>query len=496
METAAFLLPLAVALPVLLAMISLLPRSPMAVLRLCALGTLAVSAVVLIPAAVVLEGGEPLTALDGWLRLDALSALHLVVLCIVFSLGALHSPGYFADEVQGGTLDAVSARRYGGLWFGSLAAMLVVLLSNNMGVMWVGIEATTLLTAFLICVHVTPRSLEAMWKYLLMCSVGVAMAFTGTILIAASTGPSPIHGNESLLWTSLIAHAGALDITLVKAGFIFMVIGYGTKAGLAPMHNWLPDAHSQAPAPVSAVFSGFLLNASLYCILRTLPLIESATGNTGWGRDILIVAGLLSILTAAAFIVVQKDLKRLLAYSSLEHMGIIALGAGLGGAGAFAAMFHMLSHSLGKTSAFLSAGRIVKAYGTNDMRRITGTLSRSPLWGTGLLASVLGLIGTAPFAIFWSEFMILRAAIDAGEWVTAALFITGMCVVFTGALRFLIPIAWRPGTAIPQFRKSTVAECILVGLPLAVLLALGVWIPGFLGQAFASAAQVLGGGFQ
>lgn len=489
----ALFLPLLIGLPVVLSLASLVGRSPVAILRLCAAGTVAVSLLAAFPMVAVFAGGEPLAIPGNWLRLDSLSALHMMVLCIVYSLSAMHSPGYFADEVRKKTLDTAAARRYGGLWFGSLSAMLVVLLSNNMGVMWVGIEATTLLTAFLICVHVTPGSLEAMWKYLLMCSVGVAMAFTGTLLLSASTGPSAIHGNESLLWTSLLASAGSLNVTLVKAGFIFMVIGYGTKAGLAPMHNWLPDAHSQAPAPVSAIFSGFLLNASLYCILRTLPIIEAATGSQGWGREILTVAGLLSILTAAAFIVVQRDLKRLLAYSSLEHMGIIALGAGLGGAGAFAAMFHMLSHSLGKSTAFLSAGRIIKAYGTNDMRRLTGVLAASPLWGAGLLTGVLGLVGTAPFAIFFSEFMILRAAVDAGQWVTAALFLLGMCIVFAGALRFLIPMVWKPGDSNPVFPRTTVFECFIVILPLSALLLLGVLMPGFLEKAFASAAGVLGG---
>lgn len=489
----ALLLPLLIGFPVLLSLGCLLVRSPVAILRLCAAGTVVFSVVAAFPVVRVLAGGEPLTLLDDWLRLDALSALHMAVLCIVYSLAALHSPGYFTDDSGRTEFDTASARRYGGLWFGSLSAMTVVLLSNNMGVMWVGIEATTLLTAFLICVHVTPASLEAMWKYLLMCSVGVAMAFTGTLLLSASTGPSGVHGNESLLWTNLLASAGALNPTLVKAGFVFIVIGYGTKAGLAPMHNWLPDAHSQAPAPVSAVFSGFLLNASLYCILRTLPVVEAATGNGGWGREILVVAGLLSILTAAAFIVVQRDLKRLLAYSSLEHMGIIALGAGLGGAGAFAAMFHMLSHSLAKSTTFLSAGRIVKAYGTNDMRRLLGTLSASPLWGAGLLAGVLGLVGTAPFAIFFSEFMILRAAVDDRAWFTAALFLFGMCVVFAGALRFLIPMIWRPGDNRPGLPKATLSETLMVVLPLSALLLLGVLMPGPVSAAISSAASVLGG---
>jgi hydrogenase-4 component F len=488
----AILMPSLIALPVVLSMACLLLRNPRRIILLCSSGTVVVS-LSMCATAVAASSGDPLSTAGGWLRVDALSAFHLFVLAIVYSLGALQTPGYFKDEIRDGSFDSGSARRFGSLWFGSLAAMLVVLLSNNLGVMWVGIEATTLLTAFLICVHATPGSLEAMWKYLLMCSVGVALAFTGTLLLAASAGSSPLHGTQALLWTSLFSSAGALDKVLVKAAFIFMVIGYGTKAGLSPMHNWLPDAHSQAPAPVSAVFSGFLLNAALYCIFRCLPIVEAATGNQGWGREILVAAGLLSILTAAAFIVVQRDLKRLLAYSSLEHIGIIALGAGLGGIGAFAAMYHTLSHSIAKSTAFLSAGRLVKAYGTNDMRKMTGTLAASPLWGAGLLASLLALIGTAPFAIFFSEFMILRAAVDAGSYAIATLFIAGVTVVFIGALRHAIPMAWKPADPAPAVPAPHILDHLLVVAPLVVLLLLGLWMPSRLESVFSAAAAVLGG---
>jgi hydrogenase-4 component F len=481
-----------ISLPLVLSIFCLFQRNPGSVLLLCASGTVLVSVLMTILAVASL-GGYLVSGADSWLRIDALSAFHLIVLGIVYALGALQTPGYFRDEIADESLNKSSARRYGALWFGSQAAMLIVLLSNNMGVMWVGIEATTLLTAFLICVHTTPASLEAMWKYLLMCSVGVALAFTGTLLAAASTGPSTVHGTDSLLWTHLMANAGSLDKMLIKAGFIFMVIGYGTKAGLAPMHSWLPDAHSQAPAPVSAVFSGFLLNAALYCIFRCLPIVETATGNQGWGREILVAAGLLSILTAACFMVIQRDLKRMLAYSSLEHIGIIALGAGLGGMAAFAAMFHMLSHSIGKSTAFMCAGRLIKAYKTTDMRHITGTLASSPLWGAGLLTSLLALLGTAPFALFFTEFMILRTAVDAGNYPIAIAFLAGISVVFIGALRYAIPIAWKPAESTPVFPAASLLEHILVIVPLSVLLAMGIWMPPFLTAVFASAAAVLGG---
>jgi hydrogenase-4 component F len=487
-----FLLLLA-ALPVLLAAACLLPRSPQGVLRLCAAGTCCTAALMIALSASAFAGGA-LSAAGGWLRLDALSAFHTVVMAIVFSLSAMQAPGYFSDETDSGAFSQKTARRFGSLWFGSMAAMLTVLLSGNIGVMWVGIEATTLLTAFLICIHATPKSLEAMWKYLLMCSVGVALAFTGTLLIAASASHAPLSGAGTLLWTGLASAAGQLDPPLLKAGFIFLVVGYGTKAGLAPMHSWLPDAHSQSPAPVSAVFSGFLLNSALYCIFRVLPIVESATGHTGWGSGILVAAGLASLVLAAVFIVVQKDLKRLLAYSSLEHIGIITLGVGLGGTGIFAAMLHTLAHSIGKTTAFLSAGRLVKAFGSSEMKHIRGALAASPVWGGGLLVSLLALLGTAPFALFLSELMILRTAVGAGAYAIAGIFLAATIVIFIGALRVLIPMAWGPAGRTVQPLRATPGDRMLVLLPLLALLALGLLMPGFLRDALAAAAAVIAGG--
>ena len=291
---------------------------------------------------------------------------------------------------------------------------MLVLVCNNLGLMWVGIEATTLLTAFLICVHVTPAGARghvevpgdrARWAWpsrsWARCSCGSAaqqldlnasdmLALDAAAESAAGTGPRPD-----------------------EAAFIFLLVGYGTKAGLAPMHSWLPDAHSQAPAPVSALFSGFMLNAALYCIMRYVPLVEAATGNVGWARELLVVFGVVSIIVAAAFIVFQHDSKRLLAYHSVEHMGIIALGLGFGGVGVFAALWHTLNHSLCKALSFFSAGRLGQMYGTHDLRGMAGALRQAPLWGAGLFGSLLALIGVAPFALFMSELQVLRAALDS-----------------------------------------------------------------------------------
>ena len=489
---AGWILTLLILIPALSGGICLLLRSARAVLWFCVAGALTTAAVAGIAVTGVFGHGALFAAGD-WFMLDPLSAFHLIVMSVIFCLSALYGVSYFRGEIESGKFSPRLARRYGGLWFGALAAMTLVLITNNLGLMWVGIEATTLLTAFLICIHATAGALEAMWKYLLMCSVGVAMAFTGTLLIAASTGPAALHGKEALLWTNLHDAALKLDPTLLKAGFLFLVIGYGTKAGLVPMHNWLPDAHSQAPAPVSAIFSGFLLNAAFYCILRSLALVEAATGHSGWGRDVLVVFGVLSILVAAVFILTQNDVKRLLAYSSVEHLGVITLGIGLGGLGALAALFHILNHSVGKTVSFFCAGKLGQLYGTHDMRRMTGQLRVAPVWGPGLAVGLLALIGTAPFAIFTSELLVLKASVDMGDYATAALFLAGLAIVFIAVLRHAIGMACKPAPEGMRPMKTYWAEGALVFVPLAALLVLGVWMPAPLLNALTQAARILGG---
>jgi hydrogenase-4 component F len=372
--------------------------------------------------------------------------------------------------------------------------MVLVLVSNNLGIAWVGIEASTLLTAFLICVHRSASSLEAMWKYLIMCSVGVAFAFIGILLVAASAGPAHLEAGNSLFWTNMKALAASMDPSMAKMGFIFLLVGYGTKAGLAPMHNWLPDAHSQAPAPVSAIFSGFLLNAALYCILRYVPLVEAATGNSGWATDLLTGLGLLSIMMAGVFILFQHDVKRLLAYHSVEHLGIIALGVGLGGAGTFAAMFHTFNHSLCKSLGFLSAGRLGQMYGTHDLTQMTGAARTCPVWGRGLMVSLLILIGMAPSAIFMSEFQILKAAVDRRSYVVAGLFLLGAAIVFVSALRHVISFAWDSPVRQPAPEQASWIDKALVILPLAVLLMLGLWLPEPFRNVLQQAAAIIQGG--
>lgn len=464
-------------------------RGVMTAIRLGVLGTAIVAGICVWA---VHTAGTMLTAW-GWIYLDALSGYHLLVMMVVFTLSSLYLPGYFSGEISDDRLGVGTARRFGTLWFGALTAMILALISNNIGMMWVGIEATTLVTAFLICIHRTPESMEAMWKYLIICSVGVSFAFMGTLLAGAAANGLHLPASQALLWTRLQREAAHLDPVLLKVAFLFLLVGYGTKAGLAPMHSWLPDAHSQAPAPVSALFSGFMLNAALYCVMRYMPLVEGSTKHVGWSLRLLLLFGLISILAAAAFIIFQRDLKRLLAYSSVEHLGIVAVGLGLGMPGTAAALLHTLNHSICKPLAFFAAGRLGQRYGTYDIPKMAGAMRSAPVWGKGLFGALLVLIGVAPFGIFLSEFLILRAAARSASYWTMGLFLAGTGIVFVGVLQHAIKMAWGEPVAAPEPEQAGGTDKMLVAVALGTLLALGLWIPAPLWHMLNDAARVVEG---
>jgi hydrogenase-4 component F len=330
-----------------------------------------------------------------------------------------------------------------------------------------------------------------MWKYVLICSVAVAFAFMGTLLAAAAA--PRLGAPEALSWTRLLAAAPRLNPMLMRAAFVFLLVGYGTKAGLAPMHNWLPDAHSQAPAPVSALFSGFMLNAALYCVLRFLPIVNAVPGCSGWGQSLLIGFGLLSLVVGAAFIVFQRDAKRLLAYCSVEHMGLIVLGAGLGGLGTFAALFHSLNHSLAKSLAFFSVGRLGQAVGDHDIARQSGAFRTSTVWGLGLTGSFLALVGAAPLATFLSELQVAKTAFDSRMWAVFLTLLFGLAVAFVGMLRHTVRLAWGRSDAVPRPLRRSRLEGLLVAAPLLALLVLGLWLPPALVDLITHASEIVSG---
>jgi hydrogenase-4 component F len=442
---------------------------------------------------IVKPATERLFAFGNNLFVDTLSLYHISLVALVFFMSSLYSLSYFSEEINRGSFGPKQARRFCIIWNGFFITLVAVLCSNNMGLLWICLEASTLVSALLIMTDGRPSSIEAMWKYLLLCSVGIAFAFVGTLLLSVASHNASFAPHESLLWTALYDRPGVLDGRIMLAAFVFILVGFGTKAGLAPMHTWLPDAHSQAPTPVSAVFSGIMLNCALYCIMRYLPLCEGAMGWNGRPHGMLIFFGLLSICIAAVFIPAQKNIKRLLAYHSVEHMGIIALGLGIGGLGTFAALFHTLNHSLSKTLAFFSAGRLARQYGTYDMRRIKGAAASNPLWGTAFFISILALIGVAPFSVFMSEFQLVKAAVDGKYFVAVGIFLFGSIVVFISALRHAIDVSMggkNPECQRPQwfFRDFALA----IGCA-AVLLVSGLVMPHWYADLLKNATSIIEG---
>jgi len=444
--------------------------------------------------AVAAEGfGAPAQrSLDGAIYLDALSALVVLVVALVAALATIQSVTYLRNEVDGGHLQPERVHWFY-VWFHlSVLAMLVVPLLNNLGLMWVAIEATTLTTALLVGFFRRGRDLEAAWKYLMLCTVGIAFALFGIVLTfyAASHALGP--GAAGLEWDRLRASAASLDPGLTRLAFVLILVGFGTKAGLAPMHTWLPDAHGQGPTPVSALLSGALLPCALYGVLRFHLLAAGAVGFT-FSSDLLIGIGSLSMLVAVPFVLVQHDLKRLLAYSSVEHMGIVVLAVGIGSPLAlFSAAFHLLNHALAKSTLFFAAGAIGQRYGTLRLAHLRGAIDLARIPALALLLGTLAITGVPPFAPFASELGIARAGLAGRPSAiggTIAFFIATV-LIFGGMLFHVLQVVLREPPR-KVYVGSLGPSWLLLGAPLAALLAIGVWLPPLLSGPFAAVARVL-----
>src|SRR5436309_1442381 len=373
--------------------------------------------------------GEPVVS---WslLRADALSAFMIAIVTFVGAVAGLYSVAYMRLEFDDDHLFQV--RLFYALFQLFIFTMLLAVATDNLGLMWVAIEGTTLATVFLVNLHDNHTGLEAAYKYLIISSVGIALAFMGTVLVFYAA--SIEVGEIGLSWTMLISIAARLNPNIVKLAFIFILIGYGTKAGLAPMHTWLPDAHSEAPAPISALMSGVLLNVGLYALMR-FKAVTDVTAGPAFSSTWLMRFGLLSLGLAAAFLVSQRNYKRMLAYSSVEHTGIIALGLGFGGYwGMLGALLHMVNHALSKSMLFLLSGSILLKYRTTDIRGVRGLLQAAPWTGFWFLCGVLALIGLPPFGPFVSEFIIFRAGFEAHSVAYAVTGIALLALVFAGML--------------------------------------------------------------
>jgi hydrogenase-4 component F len=444
----------------------------------------------------------PVCAPDAWLGFDAAGRLFLGMASLLFlavAVYAVHrlgaeSRGRQAEEDTGAIFVNAPEAVHTACLLAFLATMTLVAASRHLGVLWVAVEATTLATAPLIYFHRQPRSLEATWKYLLVCSVGIALALLGTfLLVVASAAPDGTGG--TLVVRELVARGAALRAPWLKAAFVLLLVGYGTKMGLAPMHTWLPDAHSEAPSPVSALLSGALLNCAFLGILR-VHSICGAAGLGGFSGNLLAGFGLLSMGIAAAFLVNQADYKRLLAYSSVEHMGLLSLGAGLGGAALYGALLHAVNHSLVKAALFMVAGNLLAAYRTKQVARTRGALCLLPVSGALWLAGLLAITGTPPFGTFASEFTMLRAAFAPGrEWMAVAALLA-LAVAVAGMARTFLGMALGP---VPDgFEPAGRRERLAAWGPALVLLTaslwLGLWIPSGLNDLLGHAARLLGGG--
>jgi len=431
--------------------------------------------------------------LGGLLYVDALSALLLCIVALVGWGAALYGVGYLRLDVAEGRL-AADQPRWFALWYQLfLLAMVAVLLAENLGLMWVAVEATTLASALLVGFYRTEHAVEAAWKYLMLCTVGITLALFGVLLIYYAGVQAGGTEEAALSWRSLLAQAPRLNPALVKLAFVFALVGYGTKAGFAPMHTWLPDAHSQAPTPVSAVLSGVLLPCALYAILRFHAIASGALGPE-FSSNLLVLFGVLSAAVAVPFILLQHDLKRLLAYSSIEHMGVIAVAIGIGGPVAlFAAGLHLVAHALGKALLFFAAGTVAQSYGTRRMARIRGAAGVLPLSGTALLLGGLALAGAPPTALFATELSILGAAFEGGQTLAASVLLACLALIFVGLLYHLggIALGGRPA-AIPVKREGPLGIA-LVAVPLFGVATLGLILPAPLAEPLRQMTAVLVG---
>ncbi|MBI3785160.1 MAG: NADH dehydrogenase FAD-containing subunit [Deltaproteobacteria bacterium] len=438
--------------------------------------------------------------LGGWLLLDAPGRLFLSITSVLFLGAAVYSVGYLRRESPDVRRDFEE-----GLLFSNepeatftaclllfLAAMTFVCVSQRFGLLWVAIEATTLTSAPLIYFHRHHRSLEATWKYLLICSVGIALALLGNFFLAVAASDQ-IGNAVPLVLGDLVRQAGQLHAPWLRAAFLLLLVGYGTKMGLAPLHTWLPDAHSEAPSVVSALLSGCLLNCAFLGILRIQEVCVAA-GEGAFGRDLLVIFGLMSIGLAAVFIAGQADYKRMLAYSSVEHMGILALGVGLGGAATFGALLHAVNHSLTKAMLFLVAGNILAAYRSKSTTDVRGVLRLLPISGVLWITGFLAITGSPPFGPFLSELTILKGALDQGRTAIAVTYLALLAVVFIGMTTAVLRMAQGPvGGDVSRDRGR---ESVLSVLPPAILavlvLVLGLYVPQALRGLIEEAARTLG----
>jgi hydrogenase-4 component F len=429
----------------------------------------------------------PFVAGGKFFFIDAFNVYLVVLTSFVSMTTAIFSRGYMRRERDHGRVGHWGMRFYHAMFQLFIFAMFLCLLTNNVGVLWIAMELATLATVLLVSLYRTPSAIEAAWKYFILCGVGIALALFGTVLLYFAAEKVLGEGGDALLWTNLSQVSGQLEPTVLRLAFVFLMVGYGTKVGLVPLHNWLPDAHAEGPTPISAVLSGLLLNIALYALVRCKVLVDGSL-KTHLAGNIMMGFGLLSILVASFSLLRQKDIKRMFSYSSIEHMGIATFAFGLGGPIAtFGALLHMLVHSLTKSAIFFTVGHASQMHDTQEMSKIRGLIRGNPLVGWGLMLGVLAIVGMPPFGVFTSEFLILTATMKVAPLMTPFLLL-GLGVAFAALLRRVQPMV---SGHIPSWQHHLKASHVPVILHMVLVLVIGLYMPDFLSRWFHMAVEIL-----
>ncbi|RMF17907.1 MAG: hydrogenase 4 subunit F [Gammaproteobacteria bacterium] len=477
----------------LLALTGSRPRLTHVLNVLITLGTLIST---LVMARTVLDSGA-LLATNQQFYVDAFNVYLIVLTAFVGFTTSVFSGPYMTHERHKRQIPAGRMRLYYLSFQGFLGAMMLALSTNNLGILWVALEGATLGTVLLVSFYRTPTSIEAAWKYFVLCGVGIAQALFGTVLIYFTATQIGLNADDALLWSHLSDRAHDLEPVILSIAFVFILVGYGTKVGLVPLHNWLPDAHSEGPTPISAVLSGLLLNVGLYAVVRIKMLADTALGmpETGYWVHmpgyLMMGFGLVSFIVAGLFLHKQQDIKRLFSYSSIEHMGLITFAFGMGGPLAtFAALLHMAVHSLTKSAIFVTVGHATQIAGTQAIDRIRGLYNTQPLVGGGLLLGTAAIAGIPPFGVFTSEFLLLSATLEHWPWLSVML-LMGLGVAFAGLFRNVQPMVFGE---VPEGQQPVRTNMFPVVVHLLLVLGLGLSIPDALAGWFDQATLLISGG--
>jgi len=423
-----------------------------------------------------------------YLLVDDLNKVFIVLTTFVAFTTSVFSASYIGHEIEIGRLTATSVRFYHAMYQVLMFAMNLALVANNIGLMWVAIEIATLTTVLMVGIYRTHEALEAAWKYFILGSVGIALALFGTILVYMAARPVIGEGLEAMVWTVLVAHAAKFDPALLNLAFVFLLLGYGTKVGLAPMHAWLPDAHAEGPTPISAVLSGLLLNVALYAVLRFKMLLALNPVAIAPG-PLMVIMGLISCVFAAFMLYRRRDIKRMFAYSSIEHMGIIVFAFGMGGPLAnFAGLLHMTMHSLTKSAIFFAVGHIAQVKGTQKIADLGGLTVTHPVLGWGLVLGVVAIAGAPPLGIFMSEFLVVSSTFARQPWLATAL-VFGILVAFGGLFLRLGSIAFGEPSGPTGSVQASYAPMFT---HFAIVFVAGVHLPPALVAGFENVAKLLG----